>query len=216
MTRFFIGVASNQDAEQNIPEALVQIAKVARIVAISTFHETPAVGRPHDPPYTNGVIAIETSLRSTVVRRNLLKSIEHALGGTRVPEVFGPRPIDLDLLLEWVQRPRGRPPRPHPDVLTRFFVAQPLYEIAGDIRLAAPAGQLADHVESLPATPMRPVRDLTSDLRSGFLTLRPATVDLPHAPSHDPGTKRLGHFMQQWAHAGARRRVTTEVLKQWP
>lgn len=210
MTRFFIGVASNQDAQSNISEALMQLSKVVHIAAISTFHETPAIDRPSDPSYTNGVIALDTSLHATVVRRKLLKSIEQALGRTPAREALGSRSIDLDLILEWSERPRGHSPRPHADVLKRFFVARALYEILGDVRLAAPVGRLGDHLAALPATPMRPMQSFTLRLRSMFLppTVQP-TTNPASGLSPVPEPKRLANSIKGWMHTAAQRRLSS-------
>jgi 2-amino-4-hydroxy-6-hydroxymethyldihydropteridine diphosphokinase len=128
----FIALGSNiGDREKNISQALSLLAKIPgiRIIAVSSLIKTKAVGGPKQPDYLNGAVKIATKLTA---RRLLteLNRIEEKLGRTRVIK-NGPRTIDLDILLfgnETVDTPRLR--IPHPRMLERDFVMQPLTEIA--------------------------------------------------------------------------------------
>ncbi|MFH1876463.1 MAG: 2-amino-4-hydroxy-6-hydroxymethyldihydropteridine diphosphokinase [Candidatus Omnitrophota bacterium] len=128
----FISVGSNiGNREANIAHALGLLAKIpgVRIVSVSSFIETEAVGGPQQPKYLNGAVKILTKLPA---RRLLahLNSIEKNLGRTRTIK-NGPRTIDLDILIfgnEIINEPDLV--IPHPRMLTRDFVMKPLLEIA--------------------------------------------------------------------------------------
>jgi 2-amino-4-hydroxy-6-hydroxymethyldihydropteridine diphosphokinase len=119
---------------QALNDAVLRLRQSAgvRVVAVSRFHETPAVGGPPDsPPYLNAAVKIETSLSPRELL-DLLLLIEHELGRVR-RERWEPRVIDLDLLL-YGDRVIDEPGLvvPHPLMHTRKFVLEPLAEIAGD------------------------------------------------------------------------------------
>ena len=69
-----------------------------RIDAVSSFRETDPVGYLEQPPFLNAAAAIETSLAPEDLLEALL-DVERELGRTREGPRFGPRTIDLDLLL---------------------------------------------------------------------------------------------------------------------
>jgi 2-amino-4-hydroxy-6-hydroxymethyldihydropteridine diphosphokinase len=152
MPRAFIGVGSNIAPEKNIREALRLLAGSVRIVAISTFYRTPAIDRPSDPDFYNGVVAIETDLRPMALKSKVLRRIEAALGRRRSADKHASRTIDLDLL---VLTP------PDPDILNRAFVALPLAEIEPD---------LLPGVERLSKEDMQPLDQFTQKLRNELAT----------------------------------------------
>lgn len=101
---------------------------------VSTFLENSAVGGPPDsPPFLNAVVEIATSLTPRELLDRLLE-IERDLGRRR-HEKWGPRNIDLDLILygDQVIHEDGLTV-PHPMMQRRRFVMQPLAEIAPDLR----------------------------------------------------------------------------------
>jgi 2-amino-4-hydroxy-6-hydroxymethyldihydropteridine diphosphokinase len=97
---------------------------------VSTFMENPAVGGPAGaPPFLNAAAEVVTSLPPDMLLARLLE-IEQELGRVR-REKWGPRPIDLDLLLygDHVLDIPGLTV-PHPLMHQRRFVLAPLAEIA--------------------------------------------------------------------------------------
>jgi 3-oxoacyl-[acyl-carrier protein] reductase len=100
------------------------------VTKVSTYHETAPVGGPAGQgAYLNAAIAIRTLLSPRDLM-NVLLDIETTLGRVRA-ERFGPRTIDLDVLLygqEIVQTPELTVP--HPRMHERAFVLAPLAEIA--------------------------------------------------------------------------------------
>ena len=165
MPRVFVGVGSNVGPEENVARALRLVDAELGVRGVSTFYRTPALERPLDPPFVNGVIEVDDAL-SPLETRALLKGIEHALGRTRPEDRYGPRTLDLDLLLHGDQvLPSDALKLPHPDIGTRAFVAVPLLELAPDLILPDSGIPLRSVVESLPSYPMEPLRDLTRRLR---------------------------------------------------
>jgi 2-amino-4-hydroxy-6-hydroxymethyldihydropteridine diphosphokinase len=139
VTRAYIGLGSNLgDREAALRSALEQLASEPSIevVAVSTFRETDPVGLTDQPRFVNAAAAIETELSPREVLDRLL-AIEHRLGRIRAGPRFGPRTIDLDLLLygdEVIDEPGLAVP--HPRLHERLFVLEPLTEL--DPRLVAP------------------------------------------------------------------------------
>lgn len=109
------------------------------VVAVSSFRETVPVGYLDQPPFLNAACAVETDLRPRELLERLL-AVERALGRERTGPRFGPRAIDLDLLLygdEVVDEPGLAVP--HPRLEERRFALEPLAEL--DPGLALPDGR---------------------------------------------------------------------------
>jgi 2-amino-4-hydroxy-6-hydroxymethyldihydropteridine diphosphokinase len=101
-----------------------------RVAAVSSLRETEPVGYEDQPRFLNGACAVETQLEPHELLARLL-AIETALGRTRdgVPR-YGPRTVDLDLLLygqETVDDPDLTVP--HPRLAERRFALEPLAEL---------------------------------------------------------------------------------------
>jgi 2-amino-4-hydroxy-6-hydroxymethyldihydropteridine diphosphokinase len=104
-----------------------------RVVKSSSLLENPAVGGPSDSPaFLNAAAELETSLDAMELLDQLL-AVEQSLGRHR-REKWGPRTIDLDLLLfgEQVIEREGLIV-PHPLMHQRRFVLVPLAEIAAGV-----------------------------------------------------------------------------------
>jgi 2-amino-4-hydroxy-6-hydroxymethyldihydropteridine diphosphokinase len=165
MRRVFVGVGSNVEPEAHVRRALARLGEAVGVLGVSTFYATPALGRPADPPFVNGVVQIGDHLAPAPLKA-LLSSIEDAEGRRRGGDRFAPRPIDLDLLLhgDAVSSAPG-PQLPHPDVTGRRFVAIPLLELAPDLVLPGSGVRLASVVETLPAYPMESLPGFTRGLK---------------------------------------------------
>ena len=125
----FVAVGSNIESERNILAALAALQDTVRIVASSMFYRTEPIGRTDQPRFINGVWWIETSLAPLELRQQVLRPTEARLGRLRTRDRFGPRTIDLDLILynDVVVR-EGDLILPHPD-LARPFVYFPVIEL---------------------------------------------------------------------------------------
>ena len=98
MNLAIIGIGSNVDAEKNIEQMLKVLGKHVQIVQISTFLKTKPIGITNQPDFTNGAVKVSTKLDRTNLEV-LLKSIEDQMGRDRSAPKFGPRNIDLDLVV---------------------------------------------------------------------------------------------------------------------
>jgi 2-amino-4-hydroxy-6-hydroxymethyldihydropteridine diphosphokinase len=127
----FLSLGSNLEPERHLEEALRQLAKSGRIRAVSSVWESPALDRPDQPPYLNAVVHLETELGLADLRRRRIPEIERQLGRVRTADKYGPRTIDVDILLfnEEILEFEGHA-IPNPEILERAFVALPLAEIA--------------------------------------------------------------------------------------
>ena len=136
MTRAFVGLGANLgDREATLRRALELLGAEPAIdgVAVSSFRETDPVGYVDQPLFVNAAAAVETSLTARELLDRLL-AVERALGRRRDGLRFGPRPIDLDLLLygdEVVDEPGLT--LPHPRLHERTFVLEPLAELDPDL-----------------------------------------------------------------------------------
>ena len=148
--RAYIGLGGNVgDRASNLERAVAALGADPDldVVRVSTVRETEPVGYLDQPPFLNGVVAVETTLPPRELLERLL-AIERALGRDRTGPRFGPRTIDLDLLLygaETLEEPGLTVP--HPRLAERRFVLEPLAEL--DPELVLPDGrrvrELLDH-----------------------------------------------------------------------
>ena len=121
-------------ALQDALDALDRIFGV-ELTAVSSVYQSAPVGLSAQPDFLNAVARIDTSLEPDELLEQLLR-IETEQGRVRVGERFGPRLIDLDLLLynETVLQSEGLT-LPHPRMLERRFVLEPLAELEGNMGL---------------------------------------------------------------------------------
>jgi 2-amino-4-hydroxy-6-hydroxymethyldihydropteridine diphosphokinase len=139
MTRAYVGLGANLgDREQNLRRAVELLAAEPGIelVAVSSFRETDPVGYLDQPRFLNGACTVETDLTASELLERLL-AVERALGRERgTGPRWGPRTIDLDLLLygeETIDEPGLTVP--HPRLTERSFALEPLVELAPGLRL---------------------------------------------------------------------------------
>jgi 2-amino-4-hydroxy-6-hydroxymethyldihydropteridine diphosphokinase len=130
--------------------ALEQLAAEpeVEVVAVSTFRDTAPMGLVDQPRFLNAAAAVETSLTARRLLARLL-GIERRLGRTREGPRFGPRTIDLDLLLyggEQIDEPGLEVP--HPRLHERLFALEPLADLDPDLVVPG-RGPVADLVAGL-------------------------------------------------------------------
>lgn len=98
MNSVIIGIGSNIDAEKNIADMLQLLKDKVEIVKVSSMIKTSPIGIENQPDFTNGAIKITTELNQGKLSV-LLKGIEDQLGRDRTAPKFGPRCIDLDIVV---------------------------------------------------------------------------------------------------------------------
>ena len=134
-----MGIGSNLgEPERQIAAAIDQLSSEEEIdvLAVSELRETEPVGYQNQPSFLNGAALIETTLSARELLERLL-GIETGLGRVRGEGPrFGPRTIDLDLLLygaETIDEPGLRVP--HPRLAERRFALEPLAELDPDLEV---------------------------------------------------------------------------------
>jgi 2-amino-4-hydroxy-6-hydroxymethyldihydropteridine diphosphokinase len=133
VTRAYVGLGANLgDRSAMLRAALEQLAAEpgVSLVAVSSVRETDPVGPVDQPRFLNAAAALDTELSPRELLDRLL-GIERRLGRTREGPRFGPRTIDLDLLLYGAER-LDEPglQLPHPRLHERLFALEPLFELA--------------------------------------------------------------------------------------
>jgi 2-amino-4-hydroxy-6-hydroxymethyldihydropteridine diphosphokinase len=134
--RAYIGLGSNLgDREQYLRKAIELLGAEPEIdvLAVSSVRETKPVDFVDQPRFLNAAAKAETSLSAKALLQRLL-AIEQALGRSRAGRRFGPRIIDLDLLLygdQIVDAPGLTVP--HPRLAERRFALEPLHELDPDL-----------------------------------------------------------------------------------
>jgi len=151
VTRAYVGLGTNLGDRAAMIRAAVEHLRREpgmTVVAMSSVRETEPVGLLDQPRFLNAAAAIETELPPRGLLDRLL-AIERQLGRTRDGPRFGPRTIDLDLLLygdEQIDEPGLQVP--HPRLHERLFALEPLLEL--DRALTVPGrGALAEIVAGL-------------------------------------------------------------------
>lgn len=137
--RVYLGLGSNlAEPLAQLRAALAALAALPQstLCAVSSFYASDPLGPADQPRYVNAVAALDTAL-APLVLLDALQAIELQQGRERKAERWGPRTLDLDILLfgeRLLDEPRLRVPHYH--LHARPFVLYPLAEIAPDLRLA--------------------------------------------------------------------------------
>lgn len=124
MNECIIGIGSNINAEINIAEMLRLLSADVEIVQISKMVQTEPIGIKEQADYTNGAVRIWTEMDMKTLS-SYLKQLEDRMGRDRNQEKFGPRNIDLDILI-WNSTIVD------PDYFTREFLRTSAAELGFD------------------------------------------------------------------------------------
>jgi 2-amino-4-hydroxy-6-hydroxymethyldihydropteridine diphosphokinase len=127
VTLAYIGLGSNLGDRESMITRAADLIGAARL---STIRETEPWGFADQPRFLNAVAEVDTALEPRVLLDRLL-AVERELGRERDDRRWGPRTIDLDLLL-YGDRVVDEPGLtvPHPRLLERAFALEPLAELA--------------------------------------------------------------------------------------
>lgn len=131
----YLGLGTNLgDRESNLRRAVVLLGRGVNILRVSPVYETDPVGYLDQPRFLNAVAQGTTAL-SPGTLLDLAKSIESEMG--REPAArFGPRTIDIDILLyDDIVLETERLTIPHPRLSERTFVLIPLADLAPELRV---------------------------------------------------------------------------------
>lgn len=132
----YVGLGSNLDEpRRQIAGALEGLARIrqTRLLRQSGFYRSKPWGILDQPDFLNAVAELETTLDPVELLDELLM-VERSAGRQRDSTRWGPRVIDLDLLLYGMQQIRGVGIEvPHPRLCERSFVVMPLAELRPDL-----------------------------------------------------------------------------------
>ena len=98
MNDVIIGIGSNIDPKKNIEAAINLISASSGLIAKSKFVQTAPIGFKDQDDFLNEVVRVNTG-QSMDELKDQLRKIEKTLGRKRGPNKFGPRTIDLDIIL---------------------------------------------------------------------------------------------------------------------
>lgn len=134
--RAFIALGSNLgDRRKNIERAVegLEVSHMVKVSKTSSLYETEPVGVPSQDKYLNAAAELMTMITPHTLLA-LLKHVEGEVGRTPSKEKWGPREIDLDILLYGdlvLDEPDLK--IPHPLLHLRTFMLEPLNEIAPEV-----------------------------------------------------------------------------------
>lgn len=93
-----VGIGSNINPEENIEKAIKFLSNEHALLTKSTFIKTVPIGYANQPDFLNGSVLIETSFTFEQFS-NYLKNVEKILGRVKMANKYGPRTIDLDIIV---------------------------------------------------------------------------------------------------------------------
>ncbi|XHA17837.1 2-amino-4-hydroxy-6-hydroxymethyldihydropteridine diphosphokinase [Citrobacter farmeri] len=136
MTLVYIALGSNLASPLEQVNAAVNAIRElpeSRVVTVSSFYRTPPLGPQDQPDYLNAAVALETTLEPETLLDHTQR-IELQQGRVRKAERWGPRTLDLDIMLFGDRIINSeRLTVPHYDMKNRGFMLWPLFEIAPDL-----------------------------------------------------------------------------------
>ncbi|WP_423063483.1 2-amino-4-hydroxy-6-hydroxymethyldihydropteridine diphosphokinase [Candidiatus Paracoxiella cheracis] len=138
MVNAYIGIGSNlSEPLQQVRAAIASLKKIpdSHVSRVSSFYRSKPLGQPDQPDFINAVASVNTALDPHELL-DYLQAIEQQQGRLRDGVRWGPRTIDLDMLLFGDIALRTDDLQiPHPGLVEREFVLYPLAEIAPDLVL---------------------------------------------------------------------------------
>jgi 2-amino-4-hydroxy-6-hydroxymethyldihydropteridine diphosphokinase len=143
--RAYVGLGANLGRREETLRRAIELlgdADAVDVVAVSRFRETDPVGVLDQPRFVNGAVALETTLSPRDLLETLLR-VERDLGRVRDGTRWGPRTIDLDLLVygdQVLDEPGLQVP--HPRLAERRFVLEPLAELDPELVIPGLGGVL--------------------------------------------------------------------------
>ena len=122
-----IGLGSNIDPEANLEQAVLELKLRFKVSKRSQWARTKPIGIQDQPDFYNGALLMETELEQQSLKKEL-KRIEDILGRDRSLPKFGPRTIDLDILV-WNKKVVDE------DYYERDFLRMVVEEIIPDLEI---------------------------------------------------------------------------------
>jgi len=136
--RAYIGIGSNlHDPVKQVLEAVEELEMIPDTILVqrSSLYSGNPMGPVDQPDYVNAVVSLDTLLSPEDLHQALI-GIEDMQGRDRGAEKWGPRIIDLDLLMYGSNTiSTATLTVPHPGMHERDFVMIPLEEIAVNLKI---------------------------------------------------------------------------------
>ena len=159
----YVGLGANlQDPAAQVRRALDELASLpqTRVLARSPLSKSPPLGPPTQPDYVNAVAALATHLDPFALLKEL-RAMELRHGRSRDGTRWGPRTLDLDILLYGDRvLDTAELTLPHPGLHERAFVLYPLSDVAPELQVPGRGSVRAlrerlgaVHIERLESTP---------------------------------------------------------------
>jgi 2-amino-4-hydroxy-6-hydroxymethyldihydropteridine diphosphokinase len=161
----YIGLGANlNDPRAQVERAAAALARLptSRLEALSRLYRTAPLGPMDQPDYVNAAARLTTCLSPPALLQ-ALQCIEREQGRVRDGTRWGPRTLDLDILLFGARR-SARPglTLPHPEIHRRAFVLVPLREVApADLDIPG-QGRLGALLAAVPASGVAPLDAATA------------------------------------------------------
>ncbi|HUK00734.1 MAG TPA: 2-amino-4-hydroxy-6-hydroxymethyldihydropteridine diphosphokinase [Steroidobacteraceae bacterium] len=155
----YIGIGSNlNDPRAQVLRAFGALESLerTRLIARSRLYASSPLGPVAQPDYVNAVAGLLTQLEPQVLLA-ALRAIESSFGRPPERERWGPRVLDLDLLVQGrVQLATADLTLPHPGIVARNFVLYPLSDIAPELEIPG-LGRVAELGSRVDAAGIRPL-----------------------------------------------------------
>lgn len=151
--RVYIGLGSNLDGpRERLTRAVESLRGIPEtsVADVSSYYRSKPVGPQGQPDFVNAVAALDTKLDALELLGHL-QSIENSQNRDRTGQRWGPRTLDLDILLYGDQRIDTDDLKvPHPEMHRRGFVLLPLSEIAPQLTIpgSGPVTELLSRVDT--------------------------------------------------------------------
>ncbi len=155
----YIGIGSNLDGPvQQVEDAIEELGHLplSRCELVSSLYANPPMGSQDQPDYVNAVVELHTRLQPHDLLAEL-QSIENRHDRKRGDVQWGPRTLDLDILLYGKQELNTADLRiPHPGAHERAFVLYPLLELRDGLSIPG-KGEIKELVKQVPKGRMQRV-----------------------------------------------------------
>lgn len=162
----YIGLGANlDDPARHVRRAVAELAALpqSKFGAVSRFYRTAPVGPRDQPDFVNAAVRLDTGLAPRTLLA-ALQDIERAHGRVRDGRRWGPRTLDLDILLygDRSERQAGLT-LPHPEIGRRAFVLVPLLDVAPPTLRIPGQGILAELLRGQGCDDIEPLAECADD-----------------------------------------------------
>jgi 2-amino-4-hydroxy-6-hydroxymethyldihydropteridine diphosphokinase len=128
MTLVVLDLGSNIDREESLVSALERLSEQFQLNRASSVYKTVPVGMANQPDYYNLSLELETD-KSIEEIRKVARQIEDEMGRDRTGPRFGPRNIDIDIVI-YGDTVAAEQKVPHPQSARELFVVTPMAELS--------------------------------------------------------------------------------------